>query len=590
MIKRFISYYRPHLKLFTFDMFFAVVVAACNLYYPTLAKKIINEYAYEPTVAPIIYGALTLLGVYLLKAVGTYIIGYYGHVVGVRMQADMRRDLFRKYESFPFSYFDDHKTGDLLSRLTGDLQNVSELAHHGPENLLLSVLMLIGSFVMLFSINKTLTLIMFCVIPFIVLFTVLSRKNMSRAMKNSRRQMAEINTTLENSITGIRETKSYVAERHEIDKFDRTNALFRRYRSDAMKSLGSFDSIMHFLQDLLYLTVLLVGGIFLMKGRIDSGEFAAFVLYVSMFLNPIQRFVSLFEQLQEGMAGFSRFHEIMNTPSESDEGTLTLEEVRGDLEFKDVSFSYGEGDSETKPVIKNLNLSVKAGTTLALVGPSGGGKSTLCNLIPRFYSIKSGSITLDGVDIGELTLGGLRSSVGIVSQNIFLFDGTIRENVSYGSPDATEEQIIEAAKRANIHDYVMTLDKGYDTEVGERGVKLSGGQKQRVAIARVFLKNPKLLILDEATSALDNITEMQIQSALEELSVGRTVIVVAHRLSTVRNADRIVVLDSDGIVEQGTHEELLALDGEYKRLYTRQSRDESFVRAEEVGSDDKSLA
>lgn len=572
MFKRFVSYYKPHMGLFTLDMICAVIVAACNLYYPTLAKKIINEYSLEPTVLPIVYGALALLGVYIVKAVGTYIIGYYGHIVGVRMQADMRRDLFAKYESFPYSYFDERKTGDLLSRLTGDLQNVSELAHHGPENVLLSVLMLIGSFLMLFSIDKTLTLIMFAVIPFIVLFTVLSRKNMSRAMKGSRVKMSEINTALENSITGIRETKAYVAEQHEMCKFEKANSDFKRYRSMAMRSLGSFDSIMHFLQDLLYLTVLFVGGIFLMKDRLDSGEFAAFVLYVSMFLNPIQRFVTLFEQLQEGMAGFSRFHEVMTTPSEEDNGTLELTDLKGDIELEDVSFSYQGEEGEPTPVINGLNLKIAAGTTLALVGPSGGGKTTLCNLIPRFYPIKSGRITIDGKDINDLTLKSLRSSIGIVSQSVFLFDGTVRENIAYGCPDATDEQLERAARLANIHDFISTLPNGYETQVGERGVKLSGGQKQRVAIARVFLKDPGLLILDEATSALDNVTELQIQESLEMLAKGRTVIVVAHRLSTVRNADRIVVIDKGGVVESGTHDELIALGGSYSRLHSKQLR------------------
>ena len=570
MIKRFIKYYKPHLALFTLDMIAALAVSLCNLYYPTLAKNIINDYAFRESYAPIVTGALILLAIYIVKAVGNYIIGYLGHVVGVRMQADMRRDLFKKYESFPFSYYDDHKTGDLLSRLTGDLQNVSELAHHGPENLFLSVLMLIGSFIILSNINLTLTLIMFAIIPFIVLFTVLSRKSMSRAMKNSRKQMAEINSTLENSITGIRETKAYAAEAHEIVKFNETNSLFKRYRSDAMRSLGSFDSVMQLLSDLLYLVIIFIGGLFLKWGRIDPGEFAAFVLYISMFLNPIQRFVSLFEQLQEGMAGFSRFCEVMDTDSEEDGGRVEISDIKGDISFENVSFTYkGEGSLD-RPVISSLNLKVKAGSTLALVGPSGGGKSTLCNLIPRFYRADAGRITLDGTDIEDITLESLRSNIGMVSQNVFLFDGTARENIAYGRLDATDEEVTEAAKKANIHDYISGLEKGYDTWVGERGVKLSGGQRQRIAIARVFLKNPKLLILDEATSALDNVTEMQIQSSLEELSRGRTVIVVAHRLSTVKNADEIVVLDSTGIVEKGTHEELLALDGEYKRLYLYQ--------------------
>lgn len=574
MLKKFISYYKPHLPLFILDMLAAVVVAVCNLFYPTVAKNIINGFGTDNITLDVIFmNALLLLCVYTVKAICQYVVGYYGHVVGVRMQRDMREDLFKKYEKLPFSYFDNHKTGDLLSRLTSDLFDVSELAHHGPENVFLAVLMLTGSFIILSNINLTLTLIMFAVIPFIVLFTVLSRKRMREAMKNSRLQMAQINSTLENSLTGIRETKAYAAEEEELVKFRRDNCHYAKFRSEAMFSLGFFDAIMQFLSDLLYLVIIFVGGIFLVKGKIDAGEFAAFVLYISMFLNPIHRFVALFEQLQEGMSGFTRFCDILNEPDEIDDGERVITDLRGNVRFENVSFGYfeGGGDGE-KYVISNLNLNIEEGKTLALVGPSGGGKTTLCNLIPRFYDVKSGRITLDGIDIRSITLESLRKNIGMVSQTVFLFDGSVRDNIAYGSPDATDEQIVEAARRANIHDYILTLDKGYDTHVGERGVKLSGGQRQRIAIARVFLKNPKLLILDEATSALDNATEMQIQASLEELAHGRTVIVVAHRLSTVKGADEIVVIDSNGIVECGTHDELVALDGEYNKLYKYQFR------------------
>ncbi len=572
MFRRFISYYRPHIRLFTFDMISALIVAGASLFYPTIAKNIVNIYAHESTPNRLIFWSAVLLAIYIVKAYFSYVMGYYGHVIGVRMQADMRRDLFAKYQKLPFSYFDNHKTGDLISRLTNDLFEVSELAHHGPENLFLCIIMLVGSFVVLININLLLTLIMFAIVPFIIVFTVLSRKSMMAAMSASRVEMASINSTLENSIGGVRETKAYVADHAEMCKFASTNKRFVKFRTKAMFSLGFFHSIMQFLSDLLYLVIIFAGGLFLYYGKINAGEFAAFILYISMFLDPINRFVMLFEQLQEGISGFTRYNEIMNADEECDSGDITLADVKGNIEFSDVSFGYSTKDEE-RLVISNLNLKIKAGETLALVGPSGGGKSTLCNLIPRFYEISSGKITLDGIDIKDIKLASLRENIGIVSQNIFLFDGTIGENIAYGADGATEEEIIEAARRANIHEYVSSLKDGYNTQVGERGVKLSGGQKQRVAIARVFLKNPKLLILDEATSALDNVTEMQIQSALEELSQGRTVIVVAHRLSTVKNADEIVVIDSKGIVESGTHEELLSRDGEYKKLYSYQFKD-----------------
>ena len=573
MIKRFVSYYKPHIPLFLLDMFCALIVALCNLVYPRIASSIVGGFETgNMEMDALIKSACFLGAVYLLKALCQYIVGYYGHVVGVRMQADMRRDLFVKYEKLPFSYFDDHKTGDLLSRITTDLWDVSELAHHGPENVFLAVLMFIGSFIVLSSINLTLTLIMFAVVPFIILFTALSRRNMRRAMKASREQMADINSTLENSVSGVRETKAYAAEKYEICKFNESNQLFRKYRSEAMKSLGTFDSVMNLLQDILYLAVVFVGGIFLYNGKITAADFTAFLLYISMFLNPIQRFVALFQQLQEGMSGFSRFCEIMDAEAEVDEGKIEITDIKGDLVFENVSFGYSaEGDG--KLVISDMSLNIPAGRTLALVGPSGGGKSTLCHLIPRFYSVNSGRITLDGCDVKDLTLESLRKNIGIVSQTVFLFDGTVRENIAYGLENVSDEEIISAAKKANIHEYVTTLENGYDTWVGERGVKLSGGQRQRIAIARVFLKNPKLLILDEATSALDNATEMQIQASLEELSRGRTVIVVAHRLSTVKRADEIVVIDQSGIVERGTHDELISLGGEYKKLYDYQFRD-----------------
>ena len=570
MVKRFFSYYKPYRLLFAFDMMAAVIIAACNLVYPSVVKNIINKYVFDDTPKMMLIFAGVLFGIYVIKAACTYVVSYHGHIMGIKMQRDMRRDLFSKYQTLPTTFYDDNKTGDLLTRLVNDLFEVSELAHHGPENLILAILMFAGTFTILITIDLYLTLIVIVIVPFLVAATVISRRGMKKAMKSYRKQTAVINSTLENSLTGIRETKCYAREHYEIEKFAEANGLLARLRGKAMHYMASYETVMAFISDFLYFVIVLVGGLFFFNGRIDAGEFAAFILYIGMFLTPIQKITFLFEQFQEGMTGFSRFSEIMDMTEENDTGTLVLDSPRGDIEFSNVSFSYSS--AKEKLVISELNLSVPSGKTVALVGPSGGGKTTLCNLIPRLYDVDFGSITIDGTDIRSYTMKSLRSSIGVVSQNVFLFDGTVKENISYGNPGATDDEIISAAKRANIHDFVMTLDSGYDTEVGERGIKLSGGQRQRVAIARVFLKNPSILILDEATSALDNVTEMQIQKSLEELSKGRTVIVVAHRLSTVKNADKIVVIDKNGIIEEGTHSELVELDGEYAKLYRASQR------------------
>lgn len=570
MVKRFFSYYKPYRLLFAFDMMAAVIIAACNLVYPSVVKNIINKYVFDDTPKMMLIFAGVLFGIYVIKAACTYVVSYHGHIMGIKMQRDMRRDLFGKYQTLPTSFYDDNKTGDLLTRLVNDLFEVSELAHHGPENLILAILMFAGTFTILITIDLYLTLIVIVIVPFLVAATVISRRGMKKAMKSYRKQTAVINSTLENSLTGIRETKCYAREHYEIEKFAEANGLLARLRGKAMHYMASYETVMAFISDFLYFVIVLVGGLFFFNGRIDAGEFAAFILYIGMFLTPIQKITFLFEQFQEGMTGFSRFSEIMDMTEENDTGTLVLDSPRGDIEFSNVSFSYSS--AKEKLVISELNLSVPSGKTVALVGPSGGGKTTLCNLIPRLYDVDCGNITIDGTDTRCYTMKSLRSSIGVVSQNVFLFDGTVKENIAYGNPDATDEEIIAAAKRANIHDFVMTLEGGYDTEVGERGIKLSGGQRQRVAIARVFLKNPSILILDEATSALDNITEMQIQKSLEDLSKGRTVIVVAHRLSTVKNADKIVVIDKDGIIEEGTHSELVDFDGEYAKLYRASQR------------------
>lgn len=572
MLRTFVSYFKPHKKMFFLDLFCALVVAVCDLFYPMVAKDIINTYVPDRNLRMLLIWSSVLLGVYIVKLFMNYIVNYMGHMVGVRIQADMRRDLFHHLEKLPFSYYDENKTGAIMSRLINDLFEVSELAHHGPEDIFLCAVMFVGSFVMLASINILLTVIVFSILPFILFFAVKMRKSMSAAFKKSREQIAELNADIESSVSGMRVSRAYTAEAHEEKTFAEENCRYQAARSMAYKAMGKFQSGMTFFTDFLYLVVLAAGGLFFYYDVIDIGEFAAYLLYISMFLTPIKRFVNLFEQLQEGMTGLGRFCEIMNTaPEEEAPDAVELTDPIGDIRFNNVTFHYS-GENSDRNVISNLTLNIPHGKTLALVGPSGGGKTTVCNLIPRFYEIADGSISFDGVDIRMLTRNSLRRAIGIVSQDVFLFNGTIKENIAYGDLDADDDAIIEAAKKANIHDFIMGLPNGYDTNVGERGVKLSGGQKQRVSIARVFLKNPPILILDEATSALDNATEMQIQAALELLSGGRTVIVVAHRLSTVKNADEIVVLDSSGIVERGTHDALTAKNGVYKELYSYQFR------------------
>lgn len=576
MIKRFASYYRPHLKLFILDMICAFAAACCDLFYPLIAKNIINDYVPNQNVRLFAVWAAVLLGIYALKAGLNYFIQYWGHIVGLRIQGDMRRDLFTHLERLPFTFFDGHKTGAVMSRMVNDLLDVSELAHHGPENLFLSLIILAGAFIMLGTINIALTCLVFAVLPFMLLFAYKVRPRMTRAFRDSREKTAEINASVETSIAGIRVSKAYTAAEHETKKFEAVNENLKSSRAAAYRQMGIFNSGMTFLTDLLYLIVLAAGGAFFLRGRIDAGEFTAYLLFVTMFLKPVNRLVAFYEQFQEGMTGFGRFCEIMDMPEEEADasGLIDAGRLGGAIRFENVSFSYenGDGADRAEPVIKDLTMEIEKGETLALVGPSGSGKTTMCHLIPRFYEISSGRITIDGIDIGKMTRYSLRRNIGIVAQDVFLFSGTIRENIAYGDLDAGEDRIIEAAKKANIHDYIMSLKDGYDTEVGERGVKLSGGQKQRISIARAFLKNPPILILDEATSSLDNTTEMMIQKSLDELGKDRTSIIVAHRLSTIKHADKIIVLSSSGIEESGTHEELLAAGGMYAKLYRYQFR------------------
>lgn len=575
LVKRFVSYYKPHRKLFAIDMACAFIVAVCDLFYPIIAGNIIDDYVPNQDLRLLLIWSGVLLGIYLVKAVLNYVIQYWGHIVGVRIQGDMRRDMFRHMQKLPFAFFDENKTGTLLSRMVNDLQDVSELAHHGPEDLFLSLIMLVGSFIILAGTDLLLTVIIFAFLPVMVFVASKLRKGMQEAFRATRVEVGEVNANVETAIAGMRVSRSYTAASHENRKFDTGNERFKLARGRAYREMGKFHSSMTLFNDLLYLIVLVAGGLFFFYGRISIGDFTKYILFITMFLKPINRLVNIFEQLQNGMTGFQRFVEIMDQKDETDTGTIEADALRGNIVFDHVSFRYENSDArdvESK-VIHDLSMRIEPGKTVALVGPSGGGKTTICNLIPRFYEADEGTISIDGVDIRDLTRESLRRNIGIVAQDVFLFNGSIRENIAYGNLDATDEEIVEAAKKAHIHDYIMTLDHGYDTGVGERGVKLSGGQKQRISIARVFLKNPSILILDEATSALDNATEMLIQQALNDLSHGRTCIVVAHRLSTIKNADEIIVLTKDGITERGTHEELIAAGGMYAKLYQYQFRE-----------------
>lgn len=567
MLKKFFSYYRPHMGLFTVDMICAFLVAVCNLFFPFVTGNIISVYIPDKRLDLVLVWCGVLLFVYVFKAFLAYVIQYWGHVMGVRIQGDMRKDFFHHIELLPFSYFDNNKTGAIMSRIVNDLFEISELAHHGPEDLFLSAITLVGALVLIALINPWLALIVAAIVPFMCWFAVVQRRKQKAAFARMREETGEINAEAESAISGIRVAKAYTAEEHEIAKFDVANCNYQAARSRAYKSMGVFNSGMGLFTDVLYLVALLAGGLFFYYNMIDVGQLTSYILYVTMITSPIRTLTAIFEQIQNGMTGFARFYEVMNEPVETDDPDAQhVDKLCGDIEFDHVSFAYDNGN-EQKQVLSDVCFSVKHGETVALVGPSGGGKTTMCHLIPRFYEVTNGVITIDGRDITKINRQDLRRNIGIVQQDVFLFGGTIFENIAYGNFDATRDEVIAAAKRAKIHDYVMSLPDGYETMVGERGVKLSGGQKQRISIARAFLKNPPILILDEATSALDNVTEMQIQDALAELSQGRTTLVVAHRLSTVKNADEIMVVTADGIAEQGTHEQLMQLHGMYAELY-----------------------
>jgi ATP-binding cassette subfamily B protein len=568
MLKSFAHYYKPHWKLFLFDMVCALVAASCDLMYPVISRNIINTYIPNRNLQLILTWCAALLLIYIVQTIMQYFMQYQGHIVGVRMQADMRRDVFEHLQKLPFSYFDEHKTGVIMSRIVNDLMDISEFAHHGPEDLFISGVTVIGSFIILCTINIPLTLITFAVIPFLVLFIVKKRTAMNTAFRKNRVEIAEVNASLENSIAGVRVARAFTGEAEEEKKFEENNQRYVTVRERSYRVMAEFFSGNNFLTSLMNVVILAGGGFFVYRDIISVGDMVAYMLFINMFVSPIKKLIQFVEMFQNAITGYNRFQELMAVEPEKEEpGACELGDVRGEITFDDVTFRY----EEDQEVLSNISLTFPEGKMVAIVGPSGGGKTTLCHLIPRFYEISSGKISIDGKDIRSVTRTSLRQKIGIVQQDVFLFTGTIFDNIAYGKLGASREEVIEAAKKANIHDYIMTLPEGYETFVGERGVKLSGGQKQRISIARVFLKNPPILILDEATSALDNVTENYIQDSLDELCKNRTTIVVAHRLSTIKHADEIIVMDREGIQERGTHTELLAKEnGIYHELYEAQ--------------------
>ncbi len=570
MLKRFISYYRPHKKLFCMDMAASFLVALIGIIYPAVTRTMLNELIPDRQYQGIIFAGIAVLALYFIRMLLQYFIQYQGHMMGVKMQAQMRREMFAHLEKLPYRFYDQNETGKIMSRMTNDLMDISELAHHGPENMIVTTISVLISFVYLAAINLRLTLLIFICVPIMLLVVFRLKKRMRQAFMKSRQSIAYINASLESSISGIRVTKAFTNAEKEMEKFEVGNSEFVEARRQAYKAMGQFHSSTSFITDVFNVLVLIFGGLFLYAGKINFGDYSAFVVSVNLFLTPVTTLINFMEQYQNGVTGFERFLEIMGMEPEKDkENAVDAGRLAVDIAFVDVSYGY----DDEKDVLKHVNLNIEKGKTVALVGPSGGGKTTICHLLPHFYDIASGKILLDGKDIHDLTMESVRKNIGIVQQDIYLFNASVRENILYGRLDATEEEVIQAARRANIHDDIMQMEHGYDTMIGERGVRLSGGQKQRLSIARVFLKNPSILILDEATSALDNTTEILIQKSLDELCKGRTTIVVAHRLSTVKNADEIAVVSKGRIVEQGTHEELMQLNGMYAELYQLQFRE-----------------
>lgn len=575
MIRKFIGYYKPHWKLFMLDMLCAALIAGVDLVFPVASRYAMQNLLPANAFAAFFGLIAALVAAYLLRAGFQYFVGYWGHILGVYMETDMRRDLFRHLQTLPFRFYDKNRTGHLMSRVVNDLFEVVELAHHGPEDLFISLVTLIGAFVILLTIQWKLALLVFALVPLILLFAIRRRRQMTQASKQVKERTAGINADIESSISGVRTAKAFNNEAYEIAKFEQGNTRYLHAKNDFYRQMGIFGAGMDFFTSILNVAVIAFGGVLIMTGGIDYIDLLTFTLYVGTFLQPIRRLSNFVEQYTVGMAGFERFQNLMAVEPDITDApdAVPLDAVKGDVRFDGVSFAYDEGVS----VLTDVNLHIPAGRTLALVGPSGGGKSTLCHLIPRFYETTAGRITIDGHDIRQVTLASLRAQIGIVQQDVLLFAGTVMENIRYGRIDASDEEVIEAAKKAEIHADILDMPDGYQTYVGERGIMLSGGQKQRISIARIFLKNPPILILDEATSALDTVTEAHIQAAFDKLSRGRTTLVIAHRLSTVRGADTIAYIDGDGIRECGTHEDLLRQRGLYARLYAIQYGSEAAV-------------
>ena len=568
-LKKFIKYYKPYKAVFFIDLLCATIISAIDLAFPQLLRTLTKTlFAGVPgkIISALIPITIGLLVAYIIQTACRYYVTYAGHMMGARMERDMRKELFDQYEKLSFSYYDQNNSGQMMSKLVSDLFDISELAHHGPENLFISLIKIIGSFIFLFMINRMLAVPMLILVVLMLVFSYGQNKKMQETFMDNRRKIGDINSSLQDTLAGIRVVQSFANERIEQEKFNRSNENFLISKDANYRCMGSFMSGNAFFQGMMYLVTLVFGGFLIAHGRMEASDLAMYALYIGIFISPIQILVELTEMMQKGLSGFRRFLEVVETEPDIVDAAdaKPLKNVKGNVCYEDVSFHYSDDDT---PVLSHVSFEIPAGKSIALVGPSGSGKTTICSLLPRFYDVTEGRVRIDGNDVRKLTLESLRSQIGLVSQDVYLFGGSIKDNIAYGKPDATMDEIVDAAKKANIHDFIMELPDKYDTFVGERGTRLSGGQKQRISIARVFLKNPPVLILDEATSALDNESERFIQKSLEELAKDRTTITIAHRLSTIRNADEILVVADCGIAERGTHEDLLAQDGIYARYY-----------------------